>query len=60
MQSRGINLGSTGRRRGRGCRCGPGPRRRRGRKVEAAAPKLVYVMPYKILYNLLVSQGDIT
>jgi len=41
MQSRGVNLGPTGRRRGRG----------RGREADTAAPKLVCTMPYKVLRN---------
>jgi ribosomal protein L19E len=45
MQSRGVNLGPTGRRRGRG--------RGHGRKAEVAAPKLVYMMPRKVLRNLI-------
>ena len=47
MRSRGVNLGRTGRSpgRGRGRGCG------RGREAEAAAPKLVYATPYKILRN---------
>ena len=57
MRSKGVNLGPTGRRHGRGC--GRGHRRgrgrgrghRRGREAEAAAPKLVYVTPYKVLRN---------
>ena len=41
MQSRGVNLGPTGRR----------PGRRRGRGADTAALKLVCAMPYKILRN---------
>jgi len=41
MRSRGVNLGPTGRR----------PRRGRGREADAAAPKLVCAMPYKVLRN---------
>ena len=41
MRGGGINLGPTGRRRGRG----------RGREAEVAAPKLVCATPYKALQN---------
>ena len=41
MRSRGVDLGPTGRMRGRG----------RGREIEVVALKLVCVTPYKILYN---------
>jgi len=47
MQSRGVNLGSTRRIRGR--------RRGRGRrhKAEVLVPKLGCITPYKVLYNLV-------
>ena len=47
MQSRGVNLGSTGRRRRRGC-----GREGVGREAEVAVPKLVCATPYKVLRNL--------
>jgi hypothetical protein len=47
MRGGGVNLGPTGRSPGRGCRRGRG----RGREAEAAAPKLVYATPYKVLRN---------
>jgi len=51
MQSRGVNLGLTGRRRGRGCGRGRGRGCGRGHKAEVAAPKSVCATPYKALRN---------
>jgi hypothetical protein len=51
MQIKGINLGPTRRRHGHGRKLGR--RRECGRKAEAAAPKLVYATPYKVLHNLI-------
>ena len=44
MQSKGVNIGPTGRKRGRG----HGGLRR---EAEVAAPKLVCATPYKALHN---------
>ena len=44
MQSKGVNIGPTRRKRGRG-------HSGLGRKVEVVVSKLVCVTPYKVLHN---------